>query len=184
MGNERPPTPDGTAKTIARFACLFLGCTLVFHLIFDYNQGLVGLIYVIPIYRVAEFILRAIGIHAEVMRDLELGICTLLLDPISYRITQGCTGIFTSSLYVSGVVSYPVGVSKKLVGLLIGVPAFFVFGALRIVIMGVVATVQPARVEIFHIYIMAMANLGFAMFVWVYWYHKVIEREKRGSVPG
>ena len=83
-------------------------------------------------------------------------------------IGQGCTGLFTSALFVSGILSCPVEARKKLIGLLIGIPAFFVFGILRVVIMAVVAVTLPARVEVFHVYIMAIANLGFAMFVCEY----------------
>jgi exosortase/archaeosortase family protein len=184
MGKARTTNSDGTAKAIATFACIFLGCTIVFHLIFDHYQDLVGMVYVRSISLAAALILHGIGIDAEVITDLRMGACTLKLDTVSYLITQGCTGLFTSALYVSGVISIPVAAEKKLTGLLIGIPAFFVFGTVRVVIMAIVAVVQPARVEVFHVYIMAIANLGFAMFVWLYWVNRVIDREYLGKVPG
>ena len=114
--------------------------------------------------------------------DLQAGVCTLWVRGTIYNITQGCTGLFTSALFVSGILAYPDVLKKKLIGILIGIPAFFVFGTLRVVIMGLVAFTDPSRIEIFHIYIMAIANLGFAMFVWIYWFHRVVKGEKFDSV--
>jgi exosortase/archaeosortase family protein len=172
------------AGSIARFAALFLGLTVVFFLLFDRFQGLVGQAYVRPISRAASLLLHGIGIRSEVVEELHMGMCTLLLGEVSYRITQGCTGLFTSALFVAGVLSYPVEAGSKVTGLLIGIPAFFVFGVLRVVIMAIVAVLVPSRVEIFHVYIMAIANLGFAMFVWIYWFNRVSAGEQLGSVSG
>ena len=184
MGKVKNLKPDATAKAIATFGCFFLGCTIVFHLMFDRYQDLVGLIYVRPISHAAAFLLYGIGIDSEVITDLHMGACTLQMDAVSYRITQECSGLYTCSLYISGIISYPIAIGKKLVGFLIGVPAFFVFGILRVVIMAIVAIVQPSSVEVFHGYVMAVANLGFAMFVWIYWFHRIAHRETLGPVHG
>ena len=178
------PNLDSSRRVRAKLIALFLGWTVVFFLLFDRYQELVGLGYVRSISYAASFLLHGIGIRPEVIMDLQAGDCTLLPGLASYKITQGCTALFTCALFVSGILSYPVAWRMKLIGLLIGIPSFFTFGILRIVIMAIVAVIQPSRVEVFHVYIMAIANLGFAVFVWVYWFNKVVEGEKLGPVSG
>jgi len=173
---------DSSARAIVKFGVLFLGCTGVFFFLFEYYKDLVTLSYVRAISSAAFVLLRGLGLQIEVATDLRAAACTLWVWGTTYRITQGCTGLFTSALFVSGIFAYPTVLKKKLIGLLIGIPAFFVFGLLRVVIMGFVAFMDPSRIEIFHIYIMAIANLGFAMFVWIYWFHRVVKGEKLASV--
>ena len=182
---RRNPDPDTPARDIVKFGLLFLGCTGLFFLLFDRYDALVTLFYVKPISDAASGLLHVIGIGSNVIADLETGACILNMQQVSYRITQGCTGLFTSALYVSCILSYPtISVWKKLLGLVMGVPAFFVFGVLRVVIMAVVAVARPSDIEVFHVYIMAIANVGFAMFVWIYWHSKVVAGEEHRSISG
>ena len=176
--------PDRPTHDIVKFGLLFLGCTGLFFLLFDRYSVFVTLGYVKPISHIASAILHGIGIRSDVTTDVGMGACLLQLRQVYYRITQGCTGLFTCTLYVACVLSYPVSAGKKVTGLAMGLPAFFVFGVLRVVIMAIVATVRPSQIEVFHVYIMAIANLGFAMFVWTYWHNKVVGGEKRRSVSG
>ncbi len=178
------PNSNTSTRAIAKFSSVFLGCTVFFFVLFSYFQELVVRVYVSPLSEAASFLLYWIGISSEVTTNLQEGTCTLLLGMTSYWITRGCTGLFTSALFVSGILSCPVNVRKKLIGLLIGIPAFFIFGILRVVIMAVVAVTLPARVEVFHVYIMAIANLGFAMFVWIYWFNRIVDDENAHSISG
>ena len=181
-GNIR--NPGVSRKDTVKFSAIFLGLTIVFFLLLGRYQDFIILFYVRPLSYAGAFLLHIFGIQSKVVLDLQAGICVLLLGQVTYAITQGCTGLHTYTLFVSGVFSYPTAAKKKLIGLIIGLPAFFVFGTLRIVIMGVVAITQPASVEVFHIYIMAIVNTGFAMFVWVYWFSNVVKNEKLSPISG
>ena len=119
--------------------------------------------------------MRVLGIRSELTLDLQAGAYILPLGQVTYVITQGCTGLFTSTLLIIGVLTYPTDVKQKLIGLLLCIPAFFIFGVLRVVIMGVVAVTYVSHVEIFHVYVMAIANLGFAVYVWLFWYNNVVK---------
>ena len=178
------PNSGRSTRAIAKFGFLFLGSTVLFFLLFSRYQELVVLAYVRPLSVAASFLLYGIGIPSLVKTDLQAGACSLLLGMTAYWITRGCTGLFTSALFVSGILSCPVAVRKKLIGLLIGIPAFFVFGILRVVIMAVVAVTLPSRVGVFHVYIMAIANLGFAMFIWIYWFNRIVEGENSDPISG
>jgi hypothetical protein len=58
------------------------------------------------------------------------------------------------------------------------------FGTLRIIIMVIVVLTAPSRIEVFHLYIMSIANLGFALFIWVYWINGVSEAADTGDLSG
>lgn len=164
-------------RPAAGFALRYLCGTIVCFVLFDSFSGFVRSVYVKPLAGTASFFLHLGGIESSVISNPGLGSCDLWFGVASYRITQACSGLFTCALYLSAILAYPVGSRKKAVGLLIGIPAFFTFGVLRVVIMAVVAVDWPSRVEIFHVYIMAIANLGFALFVWLYWFDRVVGRE-------
>jgi exosortase/archaeosortase family protein len=175
---------DSSTRAVVKFGALFLACTLVFFMLFEVYADLVTRIYVWSISYLASALLRGFGTRPEMVMDLQAAACTLWVGGSAYEITQGCTGLFTSALFVSGIIAYPATLNKKLIGITIGIPAFFVFGTFRVVIMGLVAVIAPSRIEIFHIDIMAIANLGFAMFVWVYWFQEVVKVEEPRSVSG
>ena len=169
---------------VIKFALRFLAFTGVFFAFFDLCERGVGRFYVAPISNTASVLLNALNIVVVVIPYPATGSRLLVMKGVSYWVTQGCTGLFTSALYISGVLAFPTSIIKKLAGCALGFPAFFMFGVLRIVIMGAVAQIWPAQIEVFHLYIMAIANLGFAMFVWIYWHNKVVEGEKTRSVFG
>ncbi len=171
-------------RDILKFGLSFIGCTMMFFFFLDHYSSVITLIYVEPLSRAASFLLKSLGVQSDVQTDVGTGACILQLRMTAYRVTQGCTGLFTSTLYMACILSYPVSISKKLAGLVLGVPAFFVFGVLRVVMMGMVAVISPLQIEVFHVYIMAIANLGFAMFVWICWHNNVVENEKRASIFG
>ncbi len=50
-----------------------------------------------------------------------------------------------------------------------GVTAVTFFGVLRLIVLGIVARARPDWIELFHVYIMELATLAFAMFVFIYW---------------
>ena len=140
------PNLDSSARATAKFGGLFLGYTVVFFFLFEYYTDLVTLVYVMPISYAAFVLLQGLGVRPEVAMELQSGVCTLWVRGTIYNITQGCTGLFTSALFVSGILAYPDVLKKKLIGILIGIPAFFVFGTLRVVIMGLVAFTDPSRI--------------------------------------
>ena len=176
LGSYRPTT------AIAKFGALFVGFTVLFFLLFHRFTDLVASIYLMPASHIVSYILYGIGVRAEVALDPGGEACILQIGQVSYGITQGCTGLFTSAIFISIILAYPVSAREKLAGLLIGIPAFFAFGVLRIVIMGIVAVVKPSHIELFHVYIMAIANLGFAIFVWLHWLNRIVDRERFGPV--
>ena len=101
--------------------------------------------------------------------ELAHGFCRLELTGIQYAVTHECTGILTVFVLTAAVLAYPVFSRERGTGLLMTIPAVTFFGVLRLVVLGIVAGVRPGWIEFFHLYIMELATLAFAMFVFIYW---------------
>ncbi len=156
--------------------CLLFALTLGgLALIFEQWQILFGWAYMLPVAHTATFLLNLLTISAELNTvPLAQGYCELGLTEIIYRVTFDCTGLFALLVFLALTVAYPASVHKKGSALLIGVPAIFAFSALRCVFLGVVAHLNPDWIELFHVYVMELATLGFMLFVWKYWINEIV----------
>lgn len=166
---------------MARFIVLYLGFAAVLWMLLAHFQDLVVLFYVKPLSVAASLLLQWIGVESAVATYLEGGFCVLWLGSAACKITQACTGLFTCTLFACGVLSFPVAMSRKLAGLLMGVPALFAFGVVRVSILAVVADTHPSQLGFFHDYVMSIAGVTFAMFVWIAWFHWIVEGRERDS---
>ncbi len=126
--------------------------------------------FMMPLASLAEAGLRVLGLPASLGDPFaDAGFCLLTIGPVVYRVTFECTGIFALLLCSASVLAFPVPLSRRLQGLLMVLPAFVAYAALRLIIMGVVAHVSPAHIELFHLYVMVVANVGFVLALWLYW---------------
>jgi len=168
------PEVLATEKPSLRFVllgALYLGALA---LVFEYAQGFFATAYMLPVSSLAATLLNAVSVEAILdTAQMHLGYCEITLRQIIYRVTFDCTGIFALLLFASLTLAYPTVARRKVTAFLIGVPAIFVFSTLRLVVLGIVAYVEPGWVELFHVYVMELATLGFMLFVWKYWIDEV-----------
>ena len=142
---------------------------------FEHGQTIFGILYMYPISTTATFLLNLMGLRAWLSTaSLPQGFCELGLEEIVYRVTFDCTGLFPLLVFLALVLAYPTSLVKKGNALLLGIPAIFVFSTLRLVTLGVVAHLSPKWIELFHVYVMELATLGFMLFVWKYWINEVV----------
>lgn len=138
--------------------------------VFELLPGIFSSFHLLPISWLATQILGSVGVHAELItHDLAAGFCRLDLSGVQYAVTHECTGILAVFVVSAAVIAYPVAWRSRLRGLALAVPAVSLFGILRLVILGIVAQSRPDWIEVFHIYIMELATLAFAMYVFIYW---------------
>lgn len=161
------------------FCLVFVGLLCALSLVFDAFQIFFTTTYMYPVSYLAVFLLNGIGIAAELHTStLVAGFCDLVLGGTIYRIIHECTGIFALLIYMALVFAYPTSFYHKMQGVLLGLPAFYLYSALRLVILGVVAHFEPAWVELVHQYMMVLVNLGFLLFLWIHWLGQVVMREQ------
>ena len=104
---------------------------------------------------------------------LDAGYCVLSMEQVDFHVEHECTGLFALCIYLAAVAAYPVPVFRRLQGLLVGLPAFFAYSVLRLVILGGVAHLVPTWVQFSHLYLMVLMNLAFMLFLWSSWVNRV-----------
>ena len=92
-----------------------------------------------------------------------------------FHVEHQCSGISAFFIYLAALVAYPADWEHKLRGALIGLPAFFAYGTLRLVILGGIALTLTDLLQFFHLYFMVILNLGFVMMLWTDWIRRVSE---------
>lgn len=163
---------------VLRFCLLFATLLGVLSLSFNAFQGLFAHAYMYPVTWIAAALLDGLGIAVRLDdTGLSAGFCDLILGGNVYRVIHECTGVFALLVFSALVLAYPATPHHKIRGMLLGVPAFYLYSAMRLVIIGGVAHVAPGRVEFFHHYMMVLVNLGFLFFLWLYW----LDREVYGD---
>ncbi len=171
-------------RKAVRFGLAFVGYLAALALIFESFDGAFARLYLRPTSIVAFFLLKHLGVEATLsFANLSEGFCDLLFQAITYRITHSCTGVFTCLIFVAGVLAYPSSPGQKFRGLLVGIPVFFVFGTMRLALMGFVAATAPDYIPLFHRYIMVMVGVGVALFLWIWWVDETVRPQTSRSLP-
>lgn len=158
-----------------KFCTLFFAWLLVLAGVFELTRSLLVELYMYPISYVAAWILSGVGINAYLGETLlAAGVCQLAVSDILYLVTFECTGIFALFMCAASVLAYPASKWSKIKGISIVIPAFLAYSTLRLVVMGLVARFIPDQIELFHVYIMVLVNIGFVLFLWLYWVREIV----------
>ena len=95
------------------------------------------------------------------------------------EIIDECTGLLEMVIYFAAVLSFSTTIRKKLLGLLIGLPAIYLFNVLRITLLIVVGAFWPAAFDFMHLYFWQGTLIIMIGSVWVGWLYLVVYREKK-----
>lgn len=164
-----------TQRRSLKFCLLFAVYFGALAFVFELSESVFARIYMYPVASTATGLLGAMAFDAVLdTTQIPLGFCEMVLRQITYRVTFDCTGLFALLVFLSLTLAYPADSRKKGLALLIGIPAIFVFSSMRLVVLGIVAYVEPDWIEVFHVYVMELATLGFMLYVWKYWINKVV----------
>ena len=138
-----------------RFVALFALGLACLGSVFEAAPTVFQHLYMLPVSHLSTALLQAVTVDAIIdTSHLGDGFCELAVSRILYRITFDCTGIFAVLAFTSLTLAYPATWQHKASGLALGLPAIFAFSVLRIAVLGVVATIEPDWIEIFHVYVM------------------------------
>ena len=127
-------------------------------------------LFMYPVTYGAVLVLGFLGLQAQLSGlDATTGVCQLELEKVIYQVSFECTGIFALFLCVASVLAYPTRISHRIKGLGLVIPAFFCYSILRLVTLGIVAHLAPQHIDLFHLYVMVLVNIGFVLTMWMYW---------------
>lgn len=161
-------------KRTLRFCTLFVAYLAALAVVFELGQALWSRVYMWPLSAAATTLLRVLGLTADLdTSSLDMGYCELAVREVVYRVTFDCTGVFALLVLGALVAAYPASTRQRAEGLLTGLPAVAVFSCLRLVVLGIVAHVEPEWIELFHVYVMELATLGVMLYVWKHWVNGV-----------
>ncbi len=164
----------GIDRRSLRFLGLFAAALAGLGVLFEGVPSLFQQLYMLPVSHLATAILQVLSVDATLdTGHLQDGFCELAVSRIVYRVTFDCTGIFAVLAFTALTLAFPATTRQKAAGVALGLPAIFAFSVLRITVLGLVARLEPAWIEVFHVYVMELATLGFMLFTWMYWLGQV-----------
>lgn len=165
-------------RVAARFFLLFLAWLSAMVGLFAWQQDFFAVAFMLPVVRLASWLLALLGVPAHLSTGtLAQGHCELAVGGVTYRIIHECTGLFALLTFLALTFAYPTTLRGRLRGMLLGVPAFYAYSALRLAALGVAAQLAPAWVDSLHQYMMVLVNVGFMFALWLYWTARVVADE-------
>jgi exosortase H (IPTLxxWG-CTERM-specific) len=97
----------------------------------------------------------------------------------SVEIIDECTGLLEMVIYLAAVVSFSASIRKKLIGIVTGVPAIYLFNILRIIVLLIAGSMSKRVFDFMHLYFWQATLILMIATVWIGWLVLVVYREKK-----
>ena len=158
---------DLLRKPEARFLILFLlilGVSFTVVALRPVDTAVVAP-YTAFIARMSGFVLRLFGEQATVNG------CVVSSPRFAVTIYNGCNGLITSLIFISGVLAFPARHPAKLIGVIGGLLAIQLVNLLRIVSLFYIGVFLPQHFNDAHIFIWQSLVILFGISLWILWAH-------------
>ena len=152
----------------ARFLILFLailGLSFFVVALRQVNDSVVTP-YTALIAGMSGFVLRIFGEQAQVSG------CVVSSPRFAVTIYNGCNGLITSLIFISGVLAFPARWSAKLIGVFGGLLAIQLINLVRIVSLFYIGGFIPRYFSDAHIFIWQSLVILFGIALWIVWAHR------------
>jgi len=179
------------AQILARARALFANPTFRFIALFGIYLGALSL--ALPIWmeespEVMDFLVRftalvAYWILVPFSNEVSVSDTVVNFGGFGVRIITECTGLFEMVIYAACVLAFPTQWSKRGLGLLIGLPAIYVFNLLRILCLLLAGRYVNSMFEFFHIYFWQATLIVMITSVWLFWIYWIVRDEADPSLP-
>jgi exosortase H (IPTLxxWG-CTERM-specific) len=164
-------------KPEARFLILFLtilGVSFTVVALRQVNDAFVTP-YTAVIARMSGLVLRTFGEKATVTG------CVVSSPRFAVTIYNGCNGLITSLIFISGVLAFPAKISAKLIGVIGGLLTIQLINLVRIVSLFYIGVFLPQHFNDAHIFVWQSLVILAGVALWVIWANRVALREKSQS---
>ncbi len=155
-------------KPEARFLILFLtilGVSFTVVALRQVNDTFVTP-YTAVIAQVSGFVLRIFGEKATVTG------CVVSSPRFAVTIYNGCNGLITSLIFVTGVLAFPAKFSAKLIGVIGGLLTIQLINLVRIVSLFYIGVFLPQHFNDAHIFVWQSLVIIAGISLWIVWAHK------------
>jgi len=172
------PKYDPRKRRLIVFVATFLGLLLVGAILYP----LFSIALAEPLRGFMAFTAHICGgILGIFYSDVSVSSRFLTLRGFSVEIIEECTGIFEMLIFLAALISYPASWRSKLIGILLGLPALYLFNVIRIVFLTMVGVYYLNLFDFMHLYFWQATLILMITSVWVLWILLVVGREKRSS---
>jgi exosortase H (IPTLxxWG-CTERM-specific) len=124
--------------------------------------------YTAFIARVSGVVLRAFG------EDLTVAGCDIRSPRFSVTIYNGCNGLITSLIFISGVLAFPARTRAKLIGVIGGLLAIQVINLVRIISLFYIGVFLPKYFSQSHIVVWQSIVILAGVALWIAWAHNAV----------
>lgn len=121
--------------------------------------------YTTLIAKVAGVILGLLG------EDITINGCVLRSPRFAVTIYNGCNGLITSLIFISGVLAFPAKWSAKLIGVVGGLAAIQAINMVRIISLFYIGIFLPKLFNSSHIFIWQSLVILAGVTLWIVWAH-------------
>jgi archaeosortase B (VPXXXP-CTERM-specific) len=182
---------EGTEHEISRLRAFWNNPAYRFVFLFLVYLGIVAAGY--PPTRVK--FMWAIDLLSEWTAMVEYGFFALFTDSVrlagkvvvfqgfAVKIIEECTGIYEVLIYSAAVLAFPTTISKRLIGLAMGLPLLYLFNVVRIGVLIVVGRYAPDYFDLMHLYFWQATLILMITSVWLFWIVKVVKNDRTPPVP-
>ena len=154
------------------FVLRFVLSMVALPLAYTHLEPLFAYSYLWPLSFVAATLLDLCGVPTIMFSYIEEGFCALQMQRHLFHVEYDCTGVFWLCIYLTTISIYSTTWQAKIRGFLFGIPAFFAYGVIRVMGLGIIGHLMPSWVSFFHIYLMVLLNLGFLIYLWTFWVNR------------
>jgi len=155
-------------KPEARFLILFLtilGGSFTVVALRQVNDAFVTP-YTAVIARMSGFVLNIFGEKAAVTG------CVVSSPRFAVTIYNGCNGLITSLIFISGVLAFPAKFSAKVIGVVGGLLTIQLINLVRIVSLFYIGVFLPQHFDDAHIFVWQSLVIIAGISLWIVWVHK------------
>lgn len=121
--------------------------------------------YTTMVANIAGNILKLIG------EDITISGCVLRSPRFAVTIYNGCNGLITSLIFISGVLAFPAKTSAKLIGVVGGLLAIQAINMVRIISLFYIGIYLPKLFNSSHIFIWQSLVIIAGVTLWIVWAH-------------
>ena len=165
-------------RDVVQFCGLFVALTVVLNLVYShYEQSEVMLWY-------SEFNARLVeDVYALLGLTVYRTNYTVTVNGFAMSIAPVCTALTTMIIYFACIVAYPASFGKKLLGLLLGIPALALVNFGRLLLLGYLGYTNQRLFDLVHLYVFQVVFIVFVIVLWLTWIDKIVQDASKDALP-